>query len=192
QYAVAFGNLPLRMVTVPAGRSNDDLFRALDTNRDRVLTSAEWSAAGKLFEKDRDGDRVLTADELRGPTPVAMPPEFVAGVLAQRGLGAPLVIELKAADESPADATVLVNYSENVEHPQLPGVMVRLSPGAAEKGISLENSKSGESVLHVGGRRLVLRVPPPSVRATASLRQQLLEQFDALAESGESRVAAAA
>ncbi|MBI3861022.1 MAG: hypothetical protein HY290_03920 [Planctomycetia bacterium] len=191
QYASAFGNLPLRMTTIPAGRSSDDLFRALDANRDRVLTAVEWSAAGKLFDRDRDGNRVLTADELRGPTPVAAPPEFVAGIVGQRGLGPPLSIEMKPAGNSAADATVLVEYADDDTGPQRPKVTVRLAAGAAARGMTIESSTPGETVLHVGGRRLVLRVSPPSVRAGAAMRQQLLEQFDALVAEGESHVSAA-
>jgi Ca2+-binding EF-hand superfamily protein len=192
QYAIAFGNLPLRMISIPAGRSSDDLFRALDADRDRVLTSAEWQKADKLFDKDRDGNRVLTADELQGPAPIAMPPEFVAGVAGNRGFGPPLTVELQPAGESPADARVLVEYSDHGTGPKRPKVTVQLAQNAAKQGVVLESSAPGELVLVVGGRRLVLRVSPPSVRSGAAFGQQLLEQFDALAEGGKSSLPAAA
>ena|GEM_PF-3089093 len=196
QYAKAFGVAPLRMIAIPAARATDDLFRALDANRDRILTAAEWSAAGKLFERDLDGNRVLTVDELRGPTPVAMPPEFVAGVAGNRKRGVPLAIELKQARVAPLDTavpdiTVIVGYSDRVDHPRRPQVTLDIAPGAAGAGISLEGPTPGESVLRIDGRRLVLRFAPPSIRSGAATRQQLLEQFDALADGSQSHVAAA-
>src|SRR5262249_3079551 len=46
-------------------------------------------------------------------------------------------------------------------------------------------------VLLIGGRRLVLRVPPAAVRSGAGLRQQLLNEFAAASEQSAQEVTAA-
>src|SRR5262245_46598858 len=109
-YATAFGDVPVRLATVPAGRSTDDLFRALDANRDRVLTPAEWNAVKKLLDRDRDGNGVITAEELRGPTATVMPPEFVASAPRNQVTLRPLEFDLRPAQTGGADAEINIDY----------------------------------------------------------------------------------
>lgn len=192
EYARAFGEIPVRMLTVAAGRSNDDLFRVLDANRDRILTAAEWSAVAALKEKDRDGNRVLTAEELRGPMPVAMPPEFVAAVAGAKTVRKPLKLELKPATEGEPDAEFLVNYAETEGRPQRPQVRLKIAAAGAALGLTAEKGNPNEPALVLAGRRLVLRVPPPPVRSGSALRQQLLNEFESVADGSDKNVAASA
>src|SRR5262245_56202283 len=81
-------------VAVQTERNPGDLFPALDADRNRRLSAEEWSAVPQLLERDRDGNRVLTPDELRTPSAELFGPEFVAVPISQAasaGGEAPLV-----------------------------------------------------------------------------------------------------
>ena len=159
EYLRAFGDVPVRLVTIPAGRSTDDLFRALDANRDRVLTVAEWSAAGKLLDKDRDGNKVLTVEELRGPASTAMPPEFVAAAPREGTSRRPIEFEFKPAGDFPADAEISIDYPETAGVPARPRIGLRIADGAAALVARIERTSPSDLVLVIAGRRLVLHVP---------------------------------
>jgi hypothetical protein len=191
KYALAFADLPVRVTTVPAGRSTDDLFRALDANHDRILTAAEWSAASKLMARDRDANKVLTAEELRGPVSTVMPPEFVAAGPRESGPRRQLEFEWRPAGAAPADVEISVDYPDAAVAPRRPVVGVRIAPAAAAL-VSKLALHGGAPVLFIGGRRLVLRVPPAAVRSGAGLRQQLLNEFAAASEQSAQEVTVAA
>lgn len=191
QYALRFGEVAVRLSTVPSSRSGDDLFRALDVDRNRVLTAAEWSAIEKLRERDRDGNRVLTPDELQGPLSAVMPPEFVAAVPGKIAARKPVQFELRPATDAPAIAEVVVDYKDDANGPQRPQVSVQLSPAAAALGLKLEQPAGRDPVLAIADRRLVLLVPPAAVRVGAALRQQLQQEFAAVLERSEQQVTAA-
>src|SRR5262249_55215078 len=131
RYAQTFGDVPVRVATVPAGRATDDLFRALDRDHDRILTAAEWSAAANLMMKDRDANKVLTAEELPGPVSPVRPPEFVAAGPRATGLRRPMEFEWKPAGDAPADVEVTIEYPDAADAPRRPLVGVRTAPGAA-------------------------------------------------------------
>ena len=190
RYALAFGEVPVRVATVPAGRASDDLFRALDANRDRVLTAAEWSAAANLLMKDRDANKVLSAEELRGPASTVMPPEFVAAGPRNGTSRRSLEFEWKPAGDAPPDVEISIDYPDAAAEPRRPVVGVRAAPqaGALVSKIAVHG---GAPVLFVGGRRVVLRVPPAAVRSGAGLRQQLLNEFAAAAEQSAQEVTVA-
>ncbi len=192
EYAVAFGNVPVRFVNIAAGRSSDDLFRTLDADRDRVLTAAEWSSHKKLLEMDRDGNRVLTADELRGSAPATMPPEFVAAVSGKQVASQPLKVEWTTPSNEPPDAEIFVNYSSDTSGPQRPQVRVQTIAKFKMLKLRLEDSSPGEPVLSIAGRRLVWRIPPPAVRSETALRQQLRNEFESVMERTEPQVTASA
>jgi Ca2+-binding EF-hand superfamily protein len=191
RYVQGFGDVPVRVAAVPAGRASDDLFRALDTNRDRILTAAEWSAAANLILKDRDANKVLTAEELRGPISTVMPPEFVAAGPRGAGIRRPVEFEWKPAEDSPADIDITIEYPDDAGAPRRPQVGVRTAPAAAALA-SKVGLHAGAQVLSIGGRRLVLRVPPAAVRSGAGLRQQLLNEFAAVSEESAQEVTIAA
>src|SRR5262245_39713302 len=190
RYALAFGDVPVRVATVPAGRASDDLFRALDANRDRVLTAAEWSAAANLLMKDRDANKVLTAEELRGPAATVMPPEFVAAGPRNGGSRRSLEFEWKPAGDAPPDVEISIDYPDAEAVPRRPVVGVRAAPQAATL-VSKVAVHGGAPALFIGGRRLVLRVPPAAVRSGAGLRQQLLNDFAAASEQSAQEVTVA-
>jgi Ca2+-binding EF-hand superfamily protein len=191
RYAQAFGDVPVRVTAVPAGRATDDLFRALDSNRDRILTAAEWSAAANLMMKDRDANKVLTAEELRGPISTVMPPEFVASGPRGTGPPRPMEFEWQPTGEAPADVEITIEYPDDADAPRRPVVGVRTAPQAAALASKLA-LQGGAPVLSIGGRRLVLRVPPAAVRSGAVARQQLLNEFAAVSEQGAQEVTIAA
>jgi hypothetical protein len=56
--------------------------------------------------------------------------------------------------------------------------------------LKVEETASNEPVLVVGGRRLVMRVPPPAVRQRSALKQQLQSEFESVADAAEQLVAA--
>jgi Ca2+-binding EF-hand superfamily protein len=187
RYAQAFGDVPVRVMTVAAGRATDDLFRALDANHDRVLTAAEWSAAANLMMKDRDANKVLTAEELRGPVSTVMPPEFLAAGPRNGSSRRSLEFEWKPAADAPADVEITIEYPDAADAPRRPLVGVRTAPGAAVL-VSKLGLQGGAQVLSVGGRRLVLRVSPAAVRSGGGLRQQFLNEFAAVSEQSAQEV----
>jgi hypothetical protein len=190
RYAQAFGDVPVRVTTVPAGRATDDLFRALDRDHDRILTAAEWSAAANLMMKDRDANKVLSAEELRGPASAVMPPEFVAAGPRNGSSRRLLEFEWKPAGVGPADVEMTIDYPDGDAVPRRPVVGVRAAPQAAAQ-VSKLSLHGGAPVLFIGGRRVVLRVPPAAVRSGAGLRQQLLNEFAAASEQSSQEVTVA-
>ncbi len=177
QYARSFGDLPVWTTAIRGSRPDADLFRALDANRDRVVTEAEWSAADKLFSSDRDGNRVLSVDELRPSMATAGPPEFVAGAAIRRK---PLVIEWQEPGNEPVQATVSINFVEDAA--VAPTVSVKLQPGAAERAVGIEQGLEREPVLVCDGCRIVLRLQLPVLRATVAQQQQLRQDYEAARE----------
>jgi hypothetical protein len=192
QYVRFFGNVSIRMTTSATRQPNDDLFRFLDANRDRVLQSSEWSDIAKLVERDRDGNRVLTAEELRGPMPAAVPPEFVASVSGSKGVRRPLTLVLTAAVGDAPDVEFFVDYSATAQQLARPKVRMKVTSSAADVGLTIDEASESEPVLVAGDRRIVLRVPPPAVRTRSAMRQQLQSEFDAVAEASEQIVPASA
>jgi Ca2+-binding EF-hand superfamily protein len=190
RYVRFFGNVSMRLLKAATRQPNDELFRFLDANRDRVLQASEWSTVAKLVERDRDGNRVLTAEELRGPMPVAMPPEFVAGVSSVKSARQPLQLELATAGATEPDAEFIVDYPDDRQQARRPQVRLKLGAPAGELGLKVEETASNEPVLVVGGRRLVMRVPPPAVRQRTALKQQLQSEFESVADAAEQLVAA--
>lgn len=192
QYLRFFGAASLRWTQAATRQPDDDLFRFLDANRDRILQSSEWSDVAKFVERDRDGNRVLTAEELRGQIPVAMPPEFVATGSGAKGVRKPLTLVLATAVEQAPDVEFFVDYSEAAEHLTKPKVRIQLASSVAGLELRVDETAEGEPTLLAGDRRIVLRVPPPAIRTRSAMRQQLQSEFDSVAEASEQIVSASA
>lgn len=195
-YLAAFGDSPLRLFPVSGESSADFLFRALDADGDRVLTVAEASQVERLFERDRDANRVLTVDELRGPTGGQLPPEFIASPAGQALPRGPLRLRLEGTPGKLDGEAVLdlqVEFAnDDGGRPATPKVTIGVGSEAERLGLSAEKNDRGEYVLKCGRRLIVVRVLSPVARRTAADRQALEQEFAALAERANGDVAASA
>jgi hypothetical protein len=187
-YLTEFGEPPLRFHTVAGESGVDSLFRALDADGDQVLTSAEAAQFERLLQRDRDANRVLTLDELRGRVGQQLPPEFVA--VGTDGVPkGPLRIVSDASSRNAADVEIRIEFAEDASS-QLapPKLTMTLSDAAKSLGLSAEKSTGGEPILRSGRRRLVVRVLSPVANSWTADRAALEQEFAGLAESSEGRV----
>lgn len=195
QYSRAFigAATPMQKVNISTGQSTDDLFRVLDVNRDRALQAEEWSNVAKFMDRDRDGNRVLTLDELRGPSPVAMPPEFVASLTGVKTALKTWQLELQPSDNTVQPvAEVMVEYVDDAQQPQRPRLRFTTAKSAEECQFKVGDRSPIDLELHIAGHRLVLRIPPPPLRLSNALQQQLRSEFDSVADKTEAIVSATA
>jgi Ca2+-binding EF-hand superfamily protein len=172
-------------VAVQTERNPGDLFPALDADRNRRLSAEEWSAVPQLLERDRDGNRVLTPDELRTPSAELFGPEFVALPISQAaaaGAEAPLVATLEPVNSEMPDGTLWLRVSD--AGPIAPPVIeVELNDRAKELGVTIETDAAQRVRLRMGRRFLVVGTLQSGLRGNAAVSSALLRQFDALAES---------
>lgn len=92
-YLASQGETALRLSIVPAESAGDPLFRAIDADGDRMVTQLEASQTDRIRERDRDGNQVITVEELRGRIIGPSPPEFVAATSAGRDPQGPLRVQ---------------------------------------------------------------------------------------------------
>ncbi len=187
-YARALDSVPFRLVSVPGARESDELFRLLDTNRDQILTASEWEKASALAERDLDGNRVLSVDELRGPMSRVTPPEFVA-VPSLPGNSAQWTFAWSPVGNLAADVELEINYLGDGQVAQRPKVVVRTSAYSPIKPREEAGGSAGEIALVLAGRRLVLRVLPCAGRVDSAARRQLQTEFDAVRVNNETFLA---
>lgn len=183
-YLSSQGETALRFSIVPAEAATDMLFRELDADGDRVLTETEASLVDRLFERDRDGNQVITNDELRGRTMGRLPPEFIAtssGQVSKTG-----TVRIRQAegnsDEQTAQALidVQIEFGANDSATEAPQIRVKLSKEAEELGFRFEQNASGEQVLKCGNRVLILRLHNPTATQEVNVRQTLEQEFASL------------
>jgi Ca2+-binding EF-hand superfamily protein len=176
---------PIGFVAIQTERNPGDLFPALDADRNRQLTSEEWSAIARLLDRDRDGNRVLTPDELRNPSSELFGPEFVAVPISQSkssGTEAPLVAALEPPGSEVPDGTVRLSVSD-AGPAGTPNIEVQLNDRARELAVTIETDASQHVRLRIGRRFLVFGSVESGQRGSAAFSAALLRQFDALAES---------
>lgn len=171
-------------VTATTERNPGDVFGALDADHDRRLTEQEWSNVAALLERDRDGNRVLTPDELRSPSSELFGPEFVAVPISQRGgaNSAPLVVTLEppVADEPDGVIRLLVRNSETGAPPT---IAAELGDRAKSLGLTIDTEASPRLRLQVGRRYVELGCVQPGPHIKTALTAALLRKFDGLSET---------
>jgi Ca2+-binding EF-hand superfamily protein len=174
----------LGFVEARIDRFPGDLFPALDANRDRALTIEEWSEFLKLLDRDRDGNRVLTPDELRSPSAELFGPEFLAVPIAQRSPGAqpPLTVRLEPPGPGEPDGVVGLQLVE-AGHASAPlTIALQLHETAQSLGIHADSVSPQGVRLRIGRRFLELACVPSGNRVHSALSAALLRQYEALAE----------
>lgn len=188
-YLNEFGEPLLRFHTVPGESGVDSLFRALDVDGDQVLTAAEARQFERLLQRDRDANRVLTLDELRGRVGQQLPPEFVATARDATPKG-PLRIVSESPSGALVDVEIRVEFSEapSGQLAPLPKVAISLAETAKALGLSVEKSPHNELVMRSGRRRLVVRVLPPMANTWNADRTTLEQEFAGLAEASSGSV----
>jgi Ca2+-binding EF-hand superfamily protein len=189
-YAAPIARAPVLLNQAKGGRMGGDLFGALDADRDGRLTAGEWSDFGRLFENDRDGNRVLSIDELRRPSATVLGPEFVALPSGRALSHPPLAFSLVVPSDAPPDGTISIRFSDRQELPTAgdPVLAVALGDAAAARGVSVQAEGLNAVAISVGARRLDLRVLPPAFRRDVQLRQALVRQYEAVAERSGGQV----
>lgn len=184
-YLNTYGDPPLLLDTEERrGGQDGDLFGMLDADRDRKLTVEEWSDTARLLGRDRDGNRVLTADELTPPSASLFGPEFVASPSAHAlGHEAINVTVSRSVTDAPDGALTLVLQSEPARG-AVPALAVTLSDRATASGLSVETLSDGSARLSRAEQSLTFRWTPPVLQRERDLRQDLVRQYDAAAERG--------
>jgi Ca2+-binding EF-hand superfamily protein len=169
---------------IQTDRNPGDLFPALDADKNRRLSAEEWAAVPRLLERDRDGNRVLTPDELRSPSAELFGPEFVATPISQAAVAgneAPLVVTFEPASSEPSDGILRLRVADS--SPAAAPVMdLELGEHAKELGVTIETDARERVRLRVGRRFLIVGTLQSGPRDAASMGSALLRQYDALAE----------
>lgn len=194
RYLLRFLGRPLVSTTVPAGRksggSRDDLFSRLDADRDSRLTAEEAAAVTTLWGLDRDGDRVLAADELARPSAAFTGQEFVAEPLRRAAPQEGLTVALASPDAAatanqaapPADLVVRFELTEQTAHGSAPvRVVASRLPMEGEGRVRVEMGPDALD-LRIGGHLVELRLVPSMFRRQEHLAAAIVRQFDAAAE----------
>lgn len=184
-YLNTYGDPPLLLdAQERRGGQDGDLFGLLDADRDRTLNAGEWSDVARLLGRDRDGNRVLTPDELTPPSASLFGPEFVASPSAHAlGHEAVNVTLSRTIADSP-DGVVALSLESDSNRRAMPALAVTLSDRAAAVGLSVETLGDGSLRLSRPGQSLSFRWTPPVLQRESDLRQDLLRQYDAAAERG--------
>lgn len=169
-------------VALGADRNPGDLFAALDADHNRRLVPEEWSDVARLLERDRDGNRVVTPDELRNPSSELFGPEFVAipsasGSRTETSLTA--TFEPATADEP--DGVIRLRISDAATGPA--GIVVHLHERLQTLGVTVVDDASPRVRLRIGRRFVDFAALQAGPRGSAAVGAALLRQFDAMAET---------
>jgi len=170
-------------VALQTDRNPGDLFPALDADKNRRLSAEEWAAVPRLLERDRDGNRVLTPDELRSPSAELFGPEFVAVPISQAGAAAneaPLAATFEPTSSDAPDGVLRLRVAD-AGPAAAPVVEVELGDRAKELGVMIEPDARERVRLRIGRRFLIVGTLQSSPRSAAAMGSALLRQFDALA-----------
>jgi Ca2+-binding EF-hand superfamily protein len=188
-YLNMYGDAPLLLDTEERrGGQDGDLFGLLDANRDRKLTAEEWSDAARLLGRDRDGNRVLTADELTPPTASLFGPEFIASPSAHALGHEAINVTVSRSPAHVPDGAVTLALQSETKRGAVPMLAVTLSDRAVAAGLSVESLPDGSVRLSRAGQSLTFRWTPPVLQRESDLRQDLVRQYDAAAERGSGNV----
>jgi len=154
----------------------------LDANRNGWLSNAETSDAAELFHYDRNGDRLLTGDELTRNESGGFGPEFIATARTDRNsFRGPLTCKVSSDVTPPPDAILDVRYSSTSHE-----TSIRFSRGNENWPLEVAEQSRSRIVLNLAGRQIELRLIPGSYRPVQQAKSRLRQQFDRLAsESGQ-------
>ena len=173
--------------SVAAESTSDILFRELDVNGDRILTAPEISNAIRLFDRDLDGNQVITIEELRGRSMGRLPPEFIASVPGHLAPKGTLQIrnDEEFASSAPPEAgiDILIDFGKDDARASAPNVTVKINEKAAELGFRVGQNTGRNVVLTCDQRIVVLRILSPMTMEVAKIRQSLQQEFDSLSGS---------
>ena len=195
QYVESFSGVPIRMSNAPpqsvAGTRN--LFDLLDADRDDNLAASEWSNFDLLLKRDRDGNRVLTKDELQSVTANVFGPEYFAAPLQRSVAGGPLTFKMTSPVRMRADITVYIRFEDSparTDEFETPSIQIELSDAAKRAGLRAAADDRDAVVLQYQRRRVELRLMPPVFRRDVQMRQALVREFEAAAERTGGKVTA--
>ena len=207
-YLSSQGETAIQFSTVVIDATSDVLFRELDLDGDRTLSESEMSQAERLIERDRDGNQVITIEELQGRPMGRSPPEFFAAVpghLAPKGtlvirhddefakaLSPEACVDIRIDFPDPGPGKTGLRASDDGSRIGIPSsrrladspiVTVKINRQAEELGLRVEQSADHDLVLTCGQRRIVLRIVNPVSIQLANVRQSLQQEFDSLSGS---------
>lgn len=170
--ATPFRFSQIDLAALPPGRR---LFSMLDDNRNGSLSPAETSNAAKLFQYDRNGDRLLTGDELTRNESGAYGPEFIATARTDRNsFRGPLTCKVSSDVTQTPDGILDVRYSTSHK------TSIRFSKGSEKWPLEVAEQSRGRIVLNLVGRQIELRLVPGNYQPVQQAKSRLRQQFDRL------------
>ena len=184
-YLAKYGDAPLLLdVQQRAGGHDADLFTLLDADRDRRLTPGEWTNSQRLLGRDRDGNRVLSTDELAPPNSSIYGPEFIA-VPSRHGLGqTDISLSLKSSADLPSHGAVTLAFHSQGDESRMPSLSITLLHPDARPDIRIEDRPDGSVWMIRDGQILKLHWTPPRLQRQSDQRLAIIRQYDAAAERG--------
>ncbi len=181
QYISRFGGESLAVTTAAPTRSGmGGLMTWLDANGDGALSREECSNSAALWQRDRDGDGLLTSGELQLESSGVFGPEFVARPF--RAATGKFAFRTEAPAGEP-DHEWRVHLSHAAGGDTSSAIEV-LAHSAAAREQAVRVSQADASVqLRLGEHWIEFRLVPPVLRRDQELRRTLLGQFASAANA---------
>lgn len=185
-YLARYGDAPLLLdIQQRSGGHDADLFTLLDADRDRRLTPDEWSAAQRLLGRDRDGNRVLSNDELAPPNSSIYGPEFIA-VPSGHGPGrTDITLRHETAANLASHGVVTLAFQSQADGDRMPSLSITLLQPDDRADLRIEDRPDGSVWITRDGQVLKLHWTPPRLQRKTDQRLAIIRQYDAAAERGD-------
>ena len=183
-YLSGINRVPLTIASADRNRvGSGDMFTLLDADGDGRLVPAEWTNIAQLLARDRDGNRVLSDDELR-PTTAVFGPEFVAPAIGQRK--ATLTVTLEPPVARSPDAVLSIRFVDEAERAATPPTAsLEWTSGQplAKEILDIVHAEPNQLLLMYRGQRVELRLLPAAFRRANQVQQAILRQYEAVQDS---------
>jgi Ca2+-binding EF-hand superfamily protein len=169
----------VRLTTVASPGVGDPLFLRLDEDRNRRLSQAEWEVFAELLQLDRNGNGVLTVDEVSRPA-ASTAQEFVAPPSGGSGSTAALVCSFDTPSKGPADLILLMRQS--TQDGELSQTELSFAPAALalddlQTAVDVGDDGVVEASFQFEGHRVQVQILPPAIRGVEQTQDTLLREF---------------
>jgi hypothetical protein len=169
----------VRLTTIAAPAGGDSLFTRLDEDRNRRISQAEWAVIADLMQFDRNGNRVLTVDEISRPA-ASTAQEYVAAPSGGVSSSAKLSCSFDTPSKGPADLIVLIRQSTSegqLSQSEMSFESAGISIDDVQPEIDLGDDGVVGASFRFEGHLVQLQILPPAIRGVEQTQETLLREF---------------
>ncbi len=171
----------VQVTSVDAQTGGDPLFTRLDEDRNRRVSQEEWAAISNLLQFDRNGNGVLTQEELARPA-ASLAQEFVAAPSGSANSNVALVCRFETPSERPPDVLVLIQQSTTngeLSHTKIGFITSERSPIEVQQSSHTGQDGVVQTSFRFEGRLVLLQILPQAIRGVEQTQETLLREFAA-------------